>query len=198
MDLILLAASNGSETWEQKEEKVREERQRGGTSRSREFASDFRLTIDLVEEDDTRLASSSLLEQQPQLTLGLSDPLAQTIGSLPHEERCRSQRQERKKRVSERLASIQQRRERLTDLGSTGAATSSESSGDERLSCSRRTVEKNTSRRGDLESEEELGVEERERDHLLELLDVWRDIKRGERGISSRSIRRGKKNRNSR
>lgn len=62
---------------------------------------------------------------------------------------------------------------RLTDLGPSGTAAGSESSSDERLSGSWRSVEEHTSRRGDLEAEEELGVEKRERDHLFELLNVF-------------------------
>lgn len=47
------------------------------------------LTIDLIEEDDTRLASFCFVEEETQLSLGLSDPLGQTIRTLTHKERCK-------------------------------------------------------------------------------------------------------------
>jgi hypothetical protein len=46
------------------------------------------LTINLVEEDDTRLGIPGFFKQHPELTLRLADPLRQHICSLSHEEGC--------------------------------------------------------------------------------------------------------------
>jgi hypothetical protein len=85
MDLILLATSDGSEACRQdKARNVISSRLRTTEERAK------RLTIDLIEEDDTRLTRPRLFEQQPQLPLRFSNPLAQTIRSLSHEESCRT------------------------------------------------------------------------------------------------------------
>lgn len=44
------------------------------------------LTIDFIEEDDTRLSIPRLLEQKSQLPLSFSDPFTKDIRSLSHEE----------------------------------------------------------------------------------------------------------------
>lgn len=117
------------------------------------------LTIDLVEEDDARLARLCLLEEETQLTLCLTDPLGKTIGSLAHEERWG-------------LSARDSNRMRLTDLPPLRAAAAGKRTSKERLSRAGRPVEEHTARRRDVESLKHLRVEQRERDHLLELLDV--------------------------
>ena len=53
-------------------------------------------TIDFVEKDNARLCVLGFLEKQPQLSLGLSNPLAETVRPFSHEEgykRCDQRRE---------------------------------------------------------------------------------------------------------
>lgn len=78
MDLLLLAAADRRQTCSS----------RGSVSGSsilqRESLAGF--TVDLVKEDDGRLARASLVEEQSELSFGFSNPFRQAVGTLAHEE----------------------------------------------------------------------------------------------------------------
>ena len=105
--------------------------------------SDWSQAINLIEEDDGGSHLIGLVKQQPQLPLRLSDPLAQTVGSLPHEE---------------------------GHLPVLCAALTGEGSGEQGFSSAWWTIEQDTPWRLDGKLLEQLWVEEGEHDHLLQCI----------------------------
>jgi hypothetical protein len=78
------------------------------------------------------------------------------------------------KKAGQRLTTRSEQRQdrRRTDTLAFSRAAGGEGAGEERLAGTGRTVKEDASRRGNVEPLEYLGVEEWQRDHLLELLDV--------------------------
>ena len=47
-----------------------------------------RETVDLVKEDDARLAIFGFLKEEAELALGFADPFGEAVGAFAHEEGC--------------------------------------------------------------------------------------------------------------
>ena len=101
--------------------------------------------VDLVEEDDRGLPLLRLGEEEPELTLGLADPLGQDVRALSHVER---------------------------DLGARAGARRRERASQKGLTRAGGSVKQHAAGRIHLEPRKHLGVQQRQEDHLLQRVDV--------------------------